>query len=75
MQDGVALEERGIPSAVIVTEVFQHEADVQLKALGMEALKAVVIDHPLSTLTDAQIAERAGQALPRVKQVLLGHGR
>jgi hypothetical protein len=73
MQDGVALEERGIPAAVIVTEVFQHEAEVQLAALGMEDLKAVVIDHPLSTLTDGEIAKRAGQALPKVKQVLLGH--
>ena len=63
MQDGVALEERGIPAAVIVTEVFQHEAELQLAALGMDALKAVVIDHPLSTLTEAQITQAVQQAL------------
>jgi hypothetical protein len=32
-------------------------------ALGMPDLTPVVIDHPLSTLTDAEIDRRAEQAL------------
>jgi len=32
-------------------------------ALGMPDLAPVVIDHPLSTLTDGEIDQRAGQAL------------
>ena len=52
----------GRPTAVIVTTEFLHEAKVQRDALGMRDLAPVVIDHPLSTLTEAEIEARAGQA-------------
>jgi hypothetical protein len=45
-----------------VTTEFLHEAEVQRDALGMPDLAPVVIDHPLSTLSDAQIDARAEQA-------------
>ena len=61
-----------MPTAVIVTEVFAREAHMQRDALGMTGLEPVVITHPLSTLTDAQIAERAKEAAEQAKQVLLG---
>ena len=60
-----------MPTAVIVTEVFVHEALMQRDALGMRGLEPVVITHPLSTLTDAQIAERAREAAEQAKRVLL----
>jgi hypothetical protein len=47
---------------VIVTTEFLHEAQMQRDALGMPGLAPVVIDHPLSTLTDAEIDQRAEQA-------------
>jgi hypothetical protein len=53
----------GRPTAVIVTTEFLHEAEVQRDALGMHDLAPVVIDHPLSTLTEAEIEARAEQAV------------
>jgi hypothetical protein len=53
----------GRPTAVIVTTEFLHEAEMQRTALGMPDLMPVVIDHPLSTLTDAEIDRRVEQAL------------
>lgn len=50
---------------MVVTTEFLHEAEVQRDALGMPDLAPVVIDHPLSTLSDAQIDARAGQAAGR----------
>jgi hypothetical protein len=47
---------------VIVTTEFLHEAEAQRDALGMHDLAPVVIDHPLSTLTEAEIEARAAQA-------------
>ena len=70
MHDAVALEERGIPTAVIVTDAFLHEADVQRTALGAERLEPVVITHPLSTLTDEQIAARASEAAVGARRIL-----
>jgi hypothetical protein len=73
MHDAINLEEQGIPTAVIVTTEFLHEAHVQRQALGMEELEPVVITHPLSTLTDAEIDGRTEQAVEQAKKILLGH--
>lgn len=47
---------------MVVTGEFVNEAKVQRQALGMPDLPLVVIDHPLSTLSDSEIEARAGQA-------------
>ncbi len=72
MRDTVSLEEKGIPTAVIVTRSFLHEARAQRAALGMEALEPVAITHPLSTLSDEEIESRAREAAPGVRKILLG---
>jgi hypothetical protein len=69
----VRLEALGRPTAVIVTSEFRHEAEVQRDALGMPDLKPVVIEHPLSTLTDAEIEGRAEQALEQCVAVWRGN--
>ncbi len=63
MHDGVELEGQGVPAAVVVTTEFTHEAEVQRIALGMPDLLPVVIEHPLSTLTEAEIDARADKAV------------
>ena len=45
---------------------------MQRDALGMPGLAAVVIDHPLSTLTDAEIDARATEAAPQCVSRWLG---
>jgi hypothetical protein len=52
-----------------VTTVFEHEAAVQRAALGMEALRPVVVTHPLSTLTAEQLDARAREAAPQVSAI------
>ncbi len=71
MHDAVSLESLGVPTAVIVTAEFLHEAHVQRAALGMDGLDPVVIDHPLSTLTEEQIAQRIAQAVEGARAVLV----
>jgi len=72
MHDGVSLETLNKPTAVVVTSEFEHEAHVQRAALGMDALDPVVIQHPLSTLTEAEIDARAADAAAKAKRVWLG---
>ena len=72
MHDGISLESLGVPTAVIVTSEFLHEARVQREALGMTGLVPVVIQHPLSSLSDEEIRARAAQALEQVVGVLRG---
>jgi len=72
MHDGFSLESLGVPTAVIVTTEFLHEARVQREALGMTGLVPVVIQHPLSSLSDEEIRGRAAQAVEQVIGVLRG---
>jgi hypothetical protein len=57
---------------VVVTTEFLHEANMQRDALGMPDLAVVVIDHPLSTLSDAEIAQRAEQTAAQSVKIWLG---
>jgi hypothetical protein len=59
---------------VVVTTEFLHEAHMQRDALGMPDLAPVVIDHPLSTLSDAEIDRRAERAVTQAIEVWLGRG-
>ena len=72
MHDGVSLETLNRPTAVVVTTEFLHEAEVQRTALGMGALAPAVIQHPLSTLTDAEIEMRAVDAATQAINIWLG---
>lgn len=72
MHDGFSLESLGVPTAVIVTSAFLHEARVQRAALGMIGLVPVVIEHPLSSLTEEEIRGRAAQALVQVLKAWQG---
>jgi hypothetical protein len=72
MHDAVCLEGQDRPTAVIVTTEFLHEAEVQRAALGMAALRPVVIEHPLSTLSDEEIAARGADAAAQAIDIWLG---
>ena len=63
---------KGRPTAVIVTSEFTREAEVQRAALGMEDLEPVVIQHPLSTLSEEEIDARAAEAVEQIKRILTG---
>ena len=45
---------------------------MQRDALGLHELTPVVIEHPLSTLTDEEIDQRAQQAAAQCVAILLG---
>ena len=70
MHDTAGLERRGVPTAVIVTAAFVREAEVQRAALGAGDLEPVVITHPLSTLSEEEIEDRAREAAPQIERVL-----
>lgn len=72
MHDGISLESLGVPTAVIVTSTFLHEARVQREALGMAGIVPVVIEHPLSSISEEEIRGRAAQALAQVIGVWQG---
>jgi len=52
-----------------------REAEIQRAALGMPDLEPVVIDHPLSTISDAEIDARAAQAAEQAARIWLAEAK
>jgi hypothetical protein len=55
VHDTIALEQWGIPAAVIITQAFTKTADFQFRAKGMPGHPSVVLPHPISNLTTADM--------------------
>lgn len=72
VRDGIALEQRGVASAVIITTEFLRETRLTRAALGMPGLQPVVVDHPISSITEAEMAARVAQVVTQAQQVWLG---
>ena len=66
------MEKLGIPTASIVTHVFINTANAMTRMMGVPDFEYIVAQHPLSSLTDAEIKERAAQLAPEVERILLG---
>ena len=48
VHDTIELEKRGIPTAVVITSVFEKAADFQFRGKGMEEHPYIVLPHPVS---------------------------
>ena len=74
MHDGIELEKRGVPTAVICTEPFINSAKAMSKLGGIPEYPFVILPHPLGSLSPDVLRERAMQAAPEVVQILLAKG-
>lgn len=57
---------RGVPSALIVTEVFLGLARSEARAMGFPQLPIIVIPHPLGIQGEDIVAQYALQALAQL---------
>ncbi len=72
IRDAISLEMRGIPAVAIITTEFVRETELTRHAIGMEGLLPVVIDHPVSSITQAEVEARAAQVAAQAPEVWLG---
>ena len=70
MADGTIFERKGIQTAAILTDVFRRPGDAMARVQGFAGYRYAVITHPISSLSPAQVRERAEQALPQVLSIL-----
>ena len=75
MHDGIAFEERSIPTAVLATEVFLNAARAQAEALGMPAFTVISVPHPVQNLTPAEVRQRAEDVVEEVVRKLSDRAR
>ncbi|HET7160526.1 MAG TPA: hypothetical protein VFI62_16115 [Burkholderiales bacterium] len=60
-----------MPSASIITDVFQATGAAMARAWGLPDFKFIAMPHPIANLTDAQLDERAAAITPQVVELLL----
>ena len=72
IRDSIALEDRGIPTAPIITTEFVNETRLTRVAVGMPELRAVVIDHPVSSITAEEVAQRVAAIKEQAQKVWKG---
>lgn len=71
MHDGSVLEERGVPSLAICTEVFFAAGKVQARVLGHNELEPLTVAHPIQSLTPEQIRGRATGIVDKIVERLM----
>src|SRR5215470_13780673 len=72
IRDAVELEKRGVPSVAIITTEFVRETELTRRAIGMQGLRPVVIDHPVSSISQSEVDARAAQIVLQAPRVWLG---
>ena len=65
------MEKFGIPTATLITDVFDNTAKAMAKMMGVPDFTYGAVRHPLSSLTAEEIRQRAREAAPQVKRILL----
>ena len=66
MHDGVFFEDRGIPTATIISTEFARAAVAQAEALGATGYRTVVVQHPIQPLTRDEVRALADKAFDEV---------
>ena len=56
----------------VMTTRFVSAAEMMSRVLGMPSYEFAVIDHPVSSATDAELADRARQVIDQGCRLLLG---
>ena len=71
MLDGIVLEKVGIPTASIITDVFEATGRAMAQAWGVPNYKFLAMPHPIANLTEAELDQRAREIAPEVVKLLL----
>lgn len=72
--DGIMLESKGIPAAVICSDAFGASADAMASLRGAPGYQYLTTPHPVAVLTPGEVRERASQLLPGIVSLLAGEG-
>ena len=72
MLDGILLERRGVPAAVILTDVFGATGRAMAAAHGADAFDWTVTPHPISNQSPEELRAAARRVLGDVVTLLTG---
>ena len=71
MHDGIQFEKKGVPAAVICTEPFVSSAVAMSKMGGIPEFPFADVPHPLGSLDETLLRERAREVAKDIVKILL----
>ena len=71
MLDGILLEKNAVPSAAIVTDVFEVTGRAMAKQWGVPMYRFLLMPHPIANLSEAELDQRAREIAPEIVKLLL----
>ena len=72
MHDGITFEQLGKRAVVLCTAPFEVTSKNIARMLGIPDYPFVILDHPLGSLTEDEINERAAAAFEQAIGILTG---
>jgi len=73
--NAIELEKRGIPTLLISTPPFVDAVRIMAGLSGMEGLKWAVVEHPIGSVSDDELMDRARRAAGQFDEIVLGGHR
>tara|TARA_B100001013_G_scaffold324288_1_gene235694 strand:- start:606 stop:830 length:225 start_codon:yes stop_codon:yes gene_type:complete len=71
VHDGIKFEKNGVPAAVICTEPFITSGAAMAKLGGIPDYPFAITNHPLGSLDQDTLKNRARELAPRIVEILL----
>ncbi len=71
MHDAVSSERAGTPALGVMTSRFVSAAELMSNVLGAPGYKFAVIDHPVSSASDTELANKAGKVVELIDELIL----
>ena len=72
MHDAIIAERLGVPAVGIMTTEFVSAAELMRRVLGAESHAFATIDHPISSASGDELADRARKAVAQSAEILMG---
>jgi hypothetical protein len=71
LHDAIISERQGVPAIGVMTQRFVSAAELMSRVLGMPGYNFAVIGHPISSASDAELAQYARMTLDAARKLLV----
>jgi len=71
LHDAISSERVGTPALGVMTSKFVDAAELMARVLGMPDYKFAIIEHPVSSATDAELEARARVTLEAIEELVI----
>jgi hypothetical protein len=71
LHDAISSEKVGTPAVGVMTSKFVSAAELMSRVLGLPDYHFAIIDHPVSSASDAELESRAIKTLEAIERIAL----